>query len=168
MAETNLDELTEYPAIAVHRIGDDQRIVSLLTDNPNVEIGSDEAESVYDKYIYDYMYVDRTTTEAHAYICIESEIIKVPTPTMKRITLYVTVLCHKDFMILDSDRFPGLIGNRRDNICRCIDSLIGDSDLFGVGGLSLVSVRTISAPENFTARELTYKVPDFKYRGAKL
>jgi hypothetical protein len=165
LAKTFLDELVEYPVKALRKIGTDPDVVKLLTDNPRVDMGSDEADDVFDKYLYDYVYVDSTTTEACAYVCVEAELIKTPTPTIQDLRLYVTVICHKNFMQIDPARFKALMGNRRDNLVRSIDKILNGSDMFGIGLLSLDSVKTVSSPTGFTARELTYKIADFMNKG---
>lgn len=162
MVKMNLDELVEYPVQVLQKVGTDKTIVSLLTNDPDIDMDSDEADEVFDKYLYDYGYVDETTQEAKAYICIEAEVSKVPTSTVKDMNLYVTVICHKDYMKIAPSLFPGTIGNRRDNLVRNIDRLLDGSDYFGIGQLRLKSVRTISSPTGFTAREATYVVSDFR------
>lgn len=165
MANTNLDELVEYPAKVIQKIGNNQLIVSLLTDIPNVDMDSDAADEVFDKYLFDYGYVDNTTTEARAFVCVEAEVTKVPTPTVQDLQLYVTVICHKHFMKIDPSAFTGVIGNRRDNLVRDIDKILNGSDVFGIGELTLSAVRTIPSPAGFTAREMTYKIADFANKG---
>lgn len=159
---TFLDDLVEFPVKALHRIGIDRTIVSLLTDNENIDMDSEEADSIFDKYLFDYEYVDNTTTEAAAYICVETETTKSSTNTMNDMYLYVTIICHKQFMKIDSSRFKGLIGNRRDNLVRYVDEVLNSSDNYGVGALTLQSVRTATAPAGFSARELTYTIPAFR------
>lgn len=163
----SLDKLVEYPVKALHSIGTDRSIVQLLTDNPEVDMESEEADAVFDKYLFDYMYVDGTTAEASAYICVEAEVVKAPTVTMQNMKLYVTVLCHKQFMKVDASKFKGMIGNRRDNLVRYIDNMLNGSDIFGIGQLSLEHAHTVAAPTGFTARELTYTVPDIRTKGVK-
>lgn len=46
MSKTYLDELTEYPSIAIKNIGEDKTVVGLLLDDPTVEVGSEKADSV--------------------------------------------------------------------------------------------------------------------------
>lgn len=162
MAKTYLDELVEYPAKAIQKLGTTKDIVSLLTDDAAIDMDSDEADDVFDKYLFDYGYVDNTTTEARAFVCVEAELIKTPTPTVQDLRLFVTVVCHKEFMALDHKRFVGIIGNRRDNLVREIDKVLNGSDVFGIGVLSLDSVKTVSSPTGFTAREITYYVSDFR------
>lgn len=126
---------------------------------------SEEAYSVYDKYIFDYGYVDGTTDSTEAYICVESEINRVSSPTMQDLRVFVTVICHKGYMSLDPATFTGVLGNRRDNLVRYIDKVLNDSEVFGIGKLTLDSIRTVSAPNGFSAREITYRIADFKDKG---
>lgn len=164
MAKTFLDELVEYPARVIQKLGTTPDIVSLLTDNTLIDMDSDEADEVFDKYLFDYGYVDTTSSEARAYICVEAELIRASTPTINDFYLYVTVICHKGFMSLDNTRFVGILGNRRDNLVREIDKVLNGAEAFGIGALTLKSVKTVSSPVGFTARELTYFVSDFRNR----
>ena len=162
MANTFLDDLVEYPVKALHCIGTDKTVAQLLTDNPNIDMESEEADNIFDNYLFDYIYVDGTTTETAAYICVEAETSKAPTVTMQNMKLYVTIICHKQFMKVDPIKFKGIIGNRRDNLVRYVDKLLNGSDLFGIGKLSLENAHTVAAPVGFTARELTYTVPEIR------
>lgn len=123
---------------------------------------SDDADEVFEKYLFDYGYVDGTTSETAAYVCVEAEVPAIPTPTIKDMKLYVTVLCHKQFMPINTAEFKGMIGNRRDNLVRSIDKILNGADVFGIGQLTLKSARIVAAPTGFTARELTYEIPDFR------
>lgn len=161
MAKTFIDELVEAPVKVLQRIGTDETIVQLLTNDPKIDMSSDAADEVFERYLFDYAYVDETTDEAEAYICAEVEIPRVPSPTFRDVVLYVTVLCHKRYMSIDTSKFKGMIGNRRENLVRYIDRVISGADLFGVGQLALTSITTVPAPSGFTARELVYQVPNF-------
>lgn len=164
MDKTYLDELVEYPVKALHTIGSIPEVVQLLTDNPSIDMDSDEADDVYDKYLFDYGYVDNSTEEAAAYICVEAECTGASSFSIKDMRLYVTVYCHKRFMDINVSKFPGIVGSRRDNLIRFVDNELNGSDIFGIGALQLASARVIPAPTGFTARELTYVVPDFSRR----
>ena len=48
MANTFLDELVEYPVKALHCIGTDPTVVKLLTDNPDIDMESEDADEVFD------------------------------------------------------------------------------------------------------------------------
>ena len=83
---------------------------------------------------------------------------------IKNMQLAVTVACHKGYMQLDRKIHPGLTGNRRDCLTAYIDRLLNLNDVFGIGRLSLRSVRTVLGLQNFTGREIVYEIPDFNYR----
>lgn len=165
MDRMNLDGLVEYPVKALYRIGGCPEVVQLLTDNPDVDMDSDAADDVFDKHLFDYGYVDSTTEEAAAYICAEADCMGAASMTMQGMRLYITVYCHKSYMDIDASKFRGMAGNRRDNLVRLVDNELNGSDIFGIGALKLDSARVVPAPTGFTARELTYSVPDFARLG---
>lgn len=167
MDNTFLDALVECPTKAIEKIGHNQNVVSLLLDDSNVDMTSDEADDVFDKYIFDYGYVDGSTSEAKAFICVEAETGGRSTPVIQGFRLYVTIVCHKNYMKIDPRKLPGIVGNRRDNLVRTVDSVLSGSDLCGIGALILDSVKTVSSPTGFAARELTYRLCDFKAPGAR-
>lgn len=163
MAKTYLDELVNYPAQAILKLSNDKNCLALLMNKK--KLTEDDIDKALTNNIYDYEYVDKTTTQAEAYIWIEADVPSVYNKQIKGMKLYVTVACHKKFMKLDHKIFKGIKGNRRDNLVRYIDLLLNDSDLFGIGKLTLQSVKSISSsnPE-FTMREMTYVVPDFNIK----
>ena len=161
MDKTYLDELVEYPVKALHAIGSEIAVLQLLSDNPDINEASDEADDVYERYLFDYGYVDNTIEEAAAFICVEAECSGTSSYSIKDMRLYVTVYCHKRFMDLDVSKFPGIVGSRRDNLIRFADKALNGSDIFGIGELKLASARVIPAPAGFAARELVYIVPEF-------
>ena len=110
-----MDELVEYPVKVLQKIGTDKTVVSLLTDNPDIDMQSEEADEVFNKYLFNYGYVDNTTSETAAYICVESDLSRFISPAMQEMKIYVTIICHKQFMNIDTSKFQGMVGNRRDN-----------------------------------------------------
>jgi len=164
VAKTYLDELVEYPAKVIQKIASDKNCVGLLVNKAFATITEDDSDKVLDDFVFDFQYVDKTTQETAAYIWAELEIPDILTRQIKNTKLYVTVACHKQFMKLDHKVFPGVMGNRRDNLVRYIDKLLNFSDIFGIGPLALCSVQTIASPNEFTVKELEYTVPDFNMR----
>ena len=165
--KTYMDELVEYPAKAIRLIGSDKNCVGLLINKPFYEVNDDDCDKALDDYIFSFQYIDNTTQEAVAYVWVEIDVPRVQNKTAKSVKLYVTVSCHKQYMKLDRKTFSGVIGNRRDNLVRNIDRLLNFSDIFGIGKLSLESIKTLSSPNDFTIRELAYSVPDFNLRDIK-
>lgn len=162
MPKTYLDALVEFPVKVLDRIGNDKTVVSLLTDNPDIDMDGDEANDIFGKNLFDYGYVDGTQIDSSAYICVEAEMPRISTVAMQNIVLYVTVICHKNYMKLDPKKFPGLSGNRRENLSRYVDKLLNCSNFLGIGRISLSSIRTIPTPSGFSGRELIYTIPEFK------
>ena len=160
-------KIIEYPQKMIQAIGCDENIVKLLTNNPSIDIDGEEADSVFDKYLFNYIYVDETTDTSEAYICVEAELenTNTSTSTIADFMIYVDVICHKDFMQLSYDKFPGIAGNRRDNLVVNISRILQSRDIalkFGIGKIDLESIKTIPSPKGFTSRELTWHVSAIK------
>lgn len=161
MAKTYLDQLVEYPAEVMQRISEDKTCVGLLLNKGFSKVTEDDFETALEKNLFDYQYVDDTTEEVAAYIFVEAEVSSVSNKNIKGLRLYVTVVCHKSFMKLNGRIFQGVIGNRRDNLVRYVDSLLNGETFLGIGALNLRTVKSVSSPANFTGRLLTYEISDF-------
>lgn len=161
MAKTYLDQLVEYPAEIIKKISEDKYCVGFLMNKAFVEVNEDDLEKALDENIFDYQYVDETAEKSCAYIWVEIEVSRVENSRIKDIKLYVTVVCHKDFMKLNHKVYKGVIGNRRDNIVRYVDKLLNGKSFAGIGAFALKSVKTVSPNSNFTGRLLSYDISDF-------
>ncbi len=151
----------EYPAKIIKKISEDKYCVALLTNKKIDDVTEDDYDDVLDNYVFDYQYVDDTTQEAKAYVWVDVEVNSVDNMQIKGMRVYVTIACHKGCMKLDRAKFPGVIGNRKDNLVRHIDKLLNNSEVIGIGALKLQSVKTLSPISGFAIREITYEVPDF-------
>lgn len=164
MAETYIDEIVEYPAKVIQKIGGSKHCIGLLTNKPFEGLNQDDYDKALDEFIYDYPYVDSTTQTAASYIWVEVDVPSVSNRQIKNLKIYVTVACHKEFMKIDDEIFPGVMGNRRDNLARYIDRLLNFSTIYGIGRLSLNSIRSSLPSAKFVFKELEYDVPDFNLR----
>ena len=162
MAKTYLDELVEYPAKAIQKIGTTKDVVSLLTDNATVDMDSDEANDIIDRNIFDYDYIDRTVQRSDAYIMVDSELDYPTSGTMNQWRVYVQIVCAKTFNSMDHKIFKGVSGNRRDNLAQEIDALLNGERFIGIGDLELLSAAPATVPDTFTSMLLTYRVHDFR------
>lgn len=160
MAKTHIDELINYSAKVINAIAESPEVVKLVLDDPDVDMSSDLAESVRDK-IYDFNYVDDTVEESGVLIMVDSDIVNMSNPNIADIEVYVQVVVSKHFMRIDSKKFPGVKGNRRDNIARQIDLLLRGRKDFGISRLDLDSAITASVPKKFTSKMLTYSVVNY-------
>lgn len=161
MAKTYLDQIVDYPSLVIQKISSDKQCVGLLLNKAFDSVDENDCDEALERHIFDYQYVDETTQTSTAYIWVEMEVNDVSNTQIKNNRLYVTVSCHKEYMELDHKIFKGLSGSRRDNLTRYIDKLLNNAGGFGIGNLSLLSVRTLSPVNGFVGRELTYEMPDF-------
>lgn len=161
MAKTYLDQIVDYPSLVIQKISSDKYCVGLLLNKAFDSVDENDCDEALERHIFDYQYVDETTQTSTAYIWVEMEVNDVSNTQIKNNRLYVTVSCHKEYMELDHKIFKGLSGSRRDNLTRYIDKLLNRAGGFGIGNLSLLSVRTLSPVNGFVGRELTYEMPDF-------
>lgn len=161
MAKTFLDQIVDYPSLVIHKISSDKHCVGLLLNKAFDSVDENDFDEALDKHIFDYQYVDETTQTSTAYIWVEMEVNDVANRQIKNNRLYVTVSCHKEYMDLDPKVFKGISGNRRDNLVRYVDKLLNNAGGFGIGNLSLLSVKTLATVNGFVGRELTYEMPDF-------
>lgn len=158
---SHIDEIIDYKKKIIDTLGSSQAVVGLILDDPNIDMGSDTAYSVFDDNLFDYNYVDATQTQASALIMVEVEVPRIPTDTVKDMMLYIQTVVSKDFMQLKSNVFNGVSGNRRDNITRQVDLLLNNSRDFGIGRLKLERVMIANVPDGYTSTMLTYSVPEF-------
>lgn len=161
MAKTYLDQLVDYPAVIMQKISEDKHCVGFLLNKKFEEVTEDDFERALEKNIFDYQYVDDTTETVNAYIWVEAEVSRVENRQIKDMRLYITISCHKDYMLLNHKNYKGVMGNRRDNITRYVDKLLNGCSIVGIGGFKLKSVRTTAPAKNFTGRVLCYDVADF-------
>lgn len=161
MAKTYLDQIVEYPAKVIGKIAGDKTCVGLLVNKQFDKVTEEDFDTVLDEQVFDYQYVDETTSKSTAYIWVEMEVDSVFNHQFKNTHLYVDVCCHKNYMKLAPAIFKGMMGNRRDNLVRYIDKLLNNTDFLGLGPLKLESVKTLSPINGFVARQLIYSVPDF-------
>jgi len=161
LANTNLDEIIEYINKVAIALSTSQEVVSLITNDPATP---PEDVDLIGSHIFDYDYVDDTTVETSAFICLDVEIPRVQNENIKDIELKVFIICHKNYMRLDSKVFKGRRGNRRDNLSREIDALLQGNKSFGIGKLNLEAFDTITVPPRYTGKMLRYNVSDFNIR----
>ena len=158
--KSHLDDLINYKENVIRSISESQKVLSLISNNPNIVVGSAEAEDIVDNHIYNFDYVPTTQQTSTAVVLIDSDMVRA-TSTTKRVELYVQIIVSKNYMDLRGQGFIGLKGNRRDNLIRFIDLLISNSQDYGIGRLNLESAITAKVPDDFTSKLLTYVTPNF-------
>lgn len=162
---TWLDELVDFPRVIVNAIANDELIRSLLADKPEATIDDIEDDQGNFKWLFDYDYVDDTVQGTGCYICIDAYVPRVENYQILSLYLVVSVIDHKKFMTLDSKKFPGIKGNRRDNIIRLVDKILNGSRSFGIGRLELRNIQNLEVPQRYTGKALVYEIYDFNRTG---
>lgn len=160
MKYSTIDEIIDYSYRAKNLILQNQKIMGYISDNPDIDLDGEEME-VYEKQVKDHNYVDETSLTANAYVCVETEVANLDSTSMKSMLVHVHIICSRGYMDMNPRKFPGVKGNRRDNIAREINNILNENIDFGVGELLLVGATITSVPTGYTARLLTYKVPAF-------
>lgn len=158
---SHIDEIIDFKKKVIDTLGISQAVTGLILDDPNIDMESDAAYSVFDNNLFNYNYVDDTQIQVSALIMVEVEILGVPTDTIKDLVVYVQTVVSKDYMQLNPKIFEGVRGNRRDNIARQVDLLLNNSKDYGIGRLSLDRVGIASVPDGYTSTLLTYTVTNF-------
>lgn len=162
MAKTNLDEIVNFPNIAIRELSKNQNFVSLLTNIPNADLNDEDTEFEWNNCTNDFDYVEGIIQETKSFCCVDTE-IEVTSNTIKEVYLTVLVGVHRNNMSLKGTNFKGIAGNRRDNLIRELDYTLRNDSSFGIGGLELVGrIRAASvAGKEFSCKVATYRVPNF-------
>lgn len=111
--------------------------------------------------VFPYLYVDDTQKEVLPYMCIEVNIPRIPTNTIKDVQVIMWVYSHKECMRYSK---KGYLGTRVDILSDMITKELMDSDKFGIGKLTLQSVRYIFPNNKYYGRELIFNTSDFKIK----
>lgn len=160
---SDIDELVEFSYKAVSLIRNDQSIMALIADDPNLDLDSDEAYQ-YEDRIKDHDYVDETSLTSNAYITVETAMLNLDTPSMKKMRVVVEIICQKTFMPVNQTKFQGMRGNRRDNLAMLVNNLLNNNTYYGVGDLKLLTAGIGSVPTGYTSRVLEYEAPCYASR----
>lgn len=164
MEVTNLDNLINFPRMILNHIASSKILRELITNKINASIEDLEDNDGNYKYMFDYDYVDDSTSEEKLYICLDVLPSDVTNSHITEMSIVINVICHKDYMQLDNKIFKGIKGNRRDNVIRYIDTLMNGNNNFGIGKVELMSVSPITVSKRYTGRALVYYVYDFNRR----
>lgn len=156
-----LQDIVGYKHEIMKALKNCQPLISLLADIPNIDMDSDEAYEIMDNNFYDYSYADDTFQSDKAVVFVEVSMVRRPSVQFKGMKVQVQVVCNKGYANLDSKKFRGILGNRRDNLAVSIAKVLEGSDRFGVGRLLLTTCEPIVPPKGFTGISLVFDAVDF-------
>ncbi len=121
-----------------------------------------DAEKLMYKQVFPYLYIDDVQTESTTYLCIEVDIPRQASNTIKELEINVWAYCHKNIMKYAK---KGYYGTRADILSDMVEKQIRDSYDFGIGKPELKSVTYFFPGNKYYGRQLVYRVPDFKIKG---
>lgn len=158
--KTHIDQLIDYKEDIIDLMLRDQKLMGLVFDDPEIDLDGDEVFHARDTHIYDHSYSDDTVQTDKVLILVESAMIGLASKEVNTFEIQIQVIVARNYMKLDTKKFKGLRGNRRDNVVRYIEMLLHDERL-GIGRLSLVDCGPVDVPKGFTSIKLTFLSSDF-------
>lgn len=157
---THIDELINYKETISNYILNDQVLMGLVFDDPDIDLDDDRVYNAKGRNIFTHSYCDDVVQIDNIMILIESMLIKAPYSEINRYEVEIQIICGKNYMDLDAKKFKGYRGSRRDNIIRCIDLLLKDERL-GIGKLKLNSCVPVDVPKGFSSMMMVYSSEDY-------
>ena len=121
----------------------------------------EEVQNLIYKQIFPYLYIDETQTKVLSYICLEIDIPKAPTSTVKNLKLIVWIYSHKEGMKYYK---KGYSGTKVDILTDMVERQLRNSYKFGIGKLELMSCQYFFPNNKYYGKQLIYNVPDFKLK----
>ena len=136
-----------------------ETIVKLI----NEDIELEDAESLAYKQVFPCEYVPDTTEKGYTYICMDVDITSSINKTYLTPVLYVWVFAHRSRLRLPEG------GVRTDKLCNEICKAISGSMNYGLGKLTLVSVRRFAPQTDYQGKCMLFETTDFNrpYDGTK-
>lgn len=155
----NLQEFFDYKNKLMEDLMTDRTLVSLL----NEEVPFENASSLIYTQVFPLEYVPETVQGGATYICCDVDIMSASNKTFLSPVLYIWVFAHRSKLRLPEG------GVRTDRICSRICELINGSRYYGLGELSLYSVKRFAPMTDYNGKLMTFYTKDFnrQYDGKK-
>lgn len=155
-----LDEFYKYKNKLMEDLLTDQEIVSLV----NEHIPFSQADTLAYSQVFPFEYVPETVQAGSTYICFDVDIHEVESKTYLFPVLYIWVFSHRSNLRLPEG------GVRTDKLCSKICETINGSKCYGLGELSLHSVKRFAPMTDYQGKVMTFRAKDFnrQYNGSKM
>ena len=153
-----LKDIGACKSVIINSLLDNTEIMELMLGKNFTET---QVDNIFYEQIFPYLYIDETQIETKSYICCEVNIPKIPTSTIKNISICLWAFCHKDIMKYSK---KGYKGSRADILADMVERCLRNSNKFGIGKLHLDSVTNIYPNNKTYGREMIFTIPDFKIK----
>lgn len=147
-----LQDFYDYKNKLMEDLLTSESIVKLIDDRKTVE----DARQLAYTQVFPYEYVPKTVQDGLTFICYDVDIQRVQNKTYLYPTLFVWVFTHKSLL-----RLPNGGGVRTDKLCAEICKKINGSRKYGLGELSLYSVKRFAPMTDFQGKVLTFTMKEF-------
>ena len=147
-----LEELFDYKNQLIKEICSNERIVKLVTNNPNAAVPNHDMP--YDQ-VFPFERVPDTETDGRTFICLDVDIVSVPNSTYYIPVLYVWIFTHESNYRMSEG------GVLVDALSAEVNKMLNGSRYYGLGKLKLDSVDRFVPINKFQGRVLTYYAADF-------
>lgn len=154
-----LNDFFDYKNKLMEDLITNKSIVSLIKDGTDAE----NAASLIYTQVFPYEYVPETVQTGGTYICFDVDIQNVSNKTFLTPVLYVWVFAHRSNLRLPEG------GVRTDKLCSEICEAINGSRYYGLGELSLYSVKRFAPMTDYQGKLMTFYAKEFnrQFNGAK-
>ena len=146
-----LDELFDYKNRIMEDLMTNETIVRLVDENVDVE----DAVSLIYKQVFPHEYIPDTVEEGHTFICVDVDLLSADNKTFYNPVIYIWEFTHKSKLRLPEG------GVRTDKLASEIAREINGSRYYGLGELSLYSMKRFAPIVDFQGKALVFHAKDF-------
>lgn len=146
-----LQEFFDYKNKLMEDLLTSESVVRLLDD----EIDIDNAIRLAYTQVFPFEYIPETIEEGKTFICFDVDIQRPVGKTFLVPSLYIWVFTHKSSLRLPEG------GVRTDKLCTEISKLINGSLRYGLGEVTLQSVKRFAPLSDYQGKFLTFFTKDF-------
>ena len=146
-----LDELYAYKNQLMKDLLTNPKITGLLDD---IQI-HDHPEVFAYKQVFPYEFIPETVDYGHTFICFDVDVLSSDNKTFLNPALYVWVFTHKSKLRVPTG------GVRTDLLASEIVKTIGGSHNYGLGDLSLYSVKRFAPATDYNGKVLTFRMSEY-------
>ena len=126
-------------------------IVKLVNENVSLE----DAITLIHKQVFPYEYIPDTVEEGYTFICVDVDLLSADNKTFYNPVIYIWEFTHKSKLRLPEG------GVRTDKLASEIAREINGSRYYGLGELSLYSMKRFAPIVDFQGKVLVFHAKDF-------
>lgn len=162
MAETILKDIGIYKDKIISSFVSSDDICKLMLGEDYTQ---EDIDNIIYKQIFPYLYIDESQINVLPYLCIEADIAKPSTRTIKEIKITIWAYCHINCIKYSKN---GYSGTRADILADMVENVLRSSNEVGIGKLNLESASyfssysKLSPYSKYYGRQLIFTASDFK------